>query len=191
MKAVMLEVPEDLLAERRRLGADRWDEMWDGVLHMVPAPSGPHQRFATRLMMVLFPIAEAKGLVGSHETELYRPAVGRADYRIPDLVFARPEHSTERGVEGRAELAVEIRSPGDETYDKLPFYGEMEVQELLVVDPKTCAVELFTLAGGVLRAGALRSEALGVSFATVDGPALRVAWAGGAADVHGGTAPIS
>lgn len=34
----MLEVPEGLLAERARLGHDRFDEMWEGVLHMVPPP---------------------------------------------------------------------------------------------------------------------------------------------------------
>lgn len=181
----MLEVPESLLEERRRLGADRWDEMWDGVLHMVPAPSGPHQRFAARLLGVLLPLADARQLVASYETELYRPGVGRADYRIPDLVFSRRENATDRGVEGRAELAVEIRSPNDETYDKLPFYAEMEVQELLVVDPQTCEFELFVLDDGRLTAGPLHSGTLDVTFSTVDGPALRVTWPAGATDIHG------
>ena len=39
MKAVIPEVPEYMLWERRRTGADRWDEMWEGVLHMAPAPN--------------------------------------------------------------------------------------------------------------------------------------------------------
>lgn len=181
----MLEVPESLLEERRRTGADRWDEMWDGVLHMLPAPSGPHQRFAARLLAVLLPIADGRQLVASYETELYRPAVERADYRIPDLVFSRRENATDRGVEGRAELAVEVRSPNDETYDKLPFYAEMAVQELLVVDPQTCEVEMFILVDGRLTAGPLHSGTLDVSFSTVEGPALRVTWPDGTADVHG------
>ena len=33
----------DVLDDRRRRGADRWDEMWDGVLHMVPPPGSDHQ----------------------------------------------------------------------------------------------------------------------------------------------------
>jgi Uma2 family endonuclease len=186
MRAVRFEVPEDLLQERRRTGADRWDEMWDGVLHMVPAPSGPHQRFALRLAVVLHPLAETSQLVASHETELYRPGVGRTDYRIPDLVFSQRENATDRGVEGRAELAVEMRSPDDETYDKLPFYAEMEVQELLVVDPGTCEVELFVLTDGrLVSTERLHSVALDVTFETVDGPALRVTWPDGTADVHG------
>lgn len=49
MRAVMLEVPEYLLEERRRLGHDRWDEMWDGELHMLPPPHGDHGRLNDRL----------------------------------------------------------------------------------------------------------------------------------------------
>lgn len=184
----MIEVPEDLLEERRRLGADRWDEMWDGVLHMAPAPSGPHQRFVFQLGSALKASVETAGLVVSHETELYRPGVGREDYRIPDLVVARRERSTDRGVEGRAELAVEVRSPNDETYEKLPFYAEMEVQELLVVDPRTCAAELFVLRDGALVPGPLHSTTLDMGFTTSNtdaGPVLRVTWPGGSTDVHG------
>jgi Uma2 family endonuclease len=187
MRVEEIGVQESLLEERRSRGADRWDEMWDGVLHMVlvPVPSGPHQRFLSQLALALSLLARAHGLVGSHTTELYRPGVGRDDYRTPDLAFYQPRYATDRGVEGRAELAVEIRSPNDETYDKLPFYAEMEVQELLVVEPHTCEVELFVLIGGRLERGELRSHALGVSFETVDGPALRITWDGGSADVHG------
>jgi len=121
----MVEVPESLLDERRRTGADGWDEVWDGVLHMAPAPTGIHQRFGWRLAVVLHPRAEAKGLVASYETALYRPDAGRADYRVPDQVFCQPAHATARGMQGRAELVVEIRSPGDETYDKPAFYAEV------------------------------------------------------------------
>jgi hypothetical protein len=33
---------EEMLERRRRSGLDRLDEVWDGVLHMVPAPSFAH-----------------------------------------------------------------------------------------------------------------------------------------------------
>jgi len=36
----MLEVDPALLEQRRRLGLDHWDEMWEGVLHMAPDPQG-------------------------------------------------------------------------------------------------------------------------------------------------------
>jgi len=43
MRAVMREVPPHILEWRRRTGADQWDEMWDGVLHIRPAPNREHQ----------------------------------------------------------------------------------------------------------------------------------------------------
>ena len=68
-----------------------------------------------------------------YEAGLFRP--GRADdYRQPDNLVARREYVSVRGVEGRAELVVEIRSPNDESYEKLPFYAEMKVQEVLFID---------------------------------------------------------
>jgi hypothetical protein len=47
-----------MLDERRRLGQDVRDEMWDGVLHMVPPPGGAHQdygRLGVSLMIVAHP----------------------------------------------------------------------------------------------------------------------------------------
>ena len=39
MRALHFEVSEGELQERHRPGIDRWDEMWEGELHMVPPPS--------------------------------------------------------------------------------------------------------------------------------------------------------
>jgi Uma2 family endonuclease len=186
MRAVMLEVPEKLLAERRARGEDRFDEMWEGVLHMVPPPSGWHQRLAAELVMTLGPLAKARGLVVLHEAGLYR---ADDDYRQPDVIFALPSQFTDRGVEGGAELVVEVRSPHDETYEKLPFYAAFGVRELLVVEPSSRAVELYVLRGGRLLAaatddaGRLRSEVLGTTFQQVDGPALEATWGAGAARI--------
>lgn len=186
VKAVLLDVPESLLAERARIGADMRDECWEGVLHMVPQPFASHQRLASELVLVLGPIAKARGLEPWFETALYRP--GRDDdHRVPDQLYARPQHEKERGLEGPVEVALEIRSPGDETYDKLGFYAEVGVGELLVVHPADRRVELFALTMGRLEAvapnvtGALICEGLGVRFRTVEGPRLLLAWDGGSA----------
>src|ERR687886_983151 len=138
----MVDAPAHFLEERRRLGHDRRDEMWEGVLHLVPQPISRHQWLAIKLAAVLVPRAEAKGLYPMQEPSVFRP--GRTDsWRIPELGFARPEYVSRRGIEGRAELVVEVHSPGDETYDKLPFYGEVGCQELLVIDRDSVAIELF------------------------------------------------
>lgn len=186
MKAVLLDVPDALLEERRRLGLDKTDELWDGVLHMSPAPRGRHQRIGSALFLVLGPIATARGLTPLYDsTGLYREP---HDYRIPDQQFVRPEHNSDRGTEG-AELVVEIRSAGDDTYDKIEWYAARGVVEMLIVHPDDRRVELLRNVGGRLLPvtadadGAVRSTVLGVGFHTVDGPALRIAWADGAADV--------
>src|SRR5271155_5823092 len=116
MRGVLLEVTESFLAERRRRGADRWDEMWEGVLHLVPQPTGWHQEFGAEIIMAAGPVAKTKGLVVFYEASLYK---ADDDYRVPDLCFALPSQRTKRGIEGGAELVVEILSPGDETYEKL------------------------------------------------------------------------
>lgn len=184
----MLEVPEYVLEERRRIGVDVFDEMWDGVLHMVPPPSDNHQRAESELITAFLPLAKARGLVASVETGLFRPGQTERDYRVPDLVISRPENPTRHGVEGRAELAVELRSPGDETYKKLGFYAEMGVQEFLVIDPKTCAIEAFVLRGDQLVAvlagaeGTVGLACLGVTLSNPSVGTLRIAWPGGSTD---------
>lgn len=181
---MLLEVPEAMLAERRRLGLDGRDEMWNKVLHMVPPPGSPHQRLGSQLLLVLAPLAESHGLVPSYETGLFR---ADEDYRVPDQLYCRPEHQSDRGAE-RAELVVEIRSKGDETYEKIDFYAALGVREMLIVHPEGRWVELLRAVGDRLLPvtadadGAARSDVLGAQFATVDW-LLRISWQDGVADV--------
>lgn len=184
VRAVWLEVPDHFLEERHRLGHDHQDEMWEGVLHMVPQPASRHQRLAYEIGAALHPLAKAKGLIGLQEPSVFRP--GRPDsWRVPELAFARPQDVSERGVEGRAELVVEIRSPRDETYDKLGFYAEMACQEVLVVDRDTCAVELFRLEGNeyVRSTPDVRLASMGATISAIRASGVRVAWAGRSAEI--------
>src|SRR5438105_7390011 len=99
----MLEAPESLLAERRRLGHDLFDEMWEGELHMVPQPSEEHQRIGTKLVALLDRVAEEVGLLLRYETSVFDPAVeDYSSYRTPDLVVFSADHRSARGVEGEA-----------------------------------------------------------------------------------------
>jgi hypothetical protein len=187
MKVVMLEAPEELLEERRRKGHDRHDEMWEGVLHMVPPPSGPHQRFGSKLFVTLEPIATRLGLVATYETGLFRPGSGESDYRQPDLLVTRPEHRTKAGAEG-AEVVFEYLSPNDESREKLGFYEDLGANEFFLIDPESRVVELFRRRGEKLVAvkatkQGFRSAVLGVSFKTVKGPKLLVRWKGGEVEI--------
>lgn len=179
----MLEIPQTMLDERRRLGLDVRDEMWDGVLHVVPPPGGPHQGVSSELFLVLGPRAKGCGLAPRMETGLFRAA---EDYRVPDQLYCRPELLSDRGAEG-ADLVVEVRSPGDETYDKLDFYSALGVREVLVVHPADRQVEVYRAVGGRLLpvqavGGVLAVETLGVEFRSGDG-VLHLSWDGGSAEV--------
>jgi Uma2 family endonuclease len=151
--------------------------MWEGVLHMVPQPLSRHQRSGARLLVALTPAADARGLLASYETTLLRPGTEASDYRVPDLVVARPEYVSEPGIEGRAELVVEILSSGDESREKLPSYADMGCQEVLLIDRDTLAPELSVR--GEARPfgdGPVTIESLGVRVERVDGPGLVVIW---------------
>lgn len=152
--------------------------MWEGVLHMVPAPYNRHQHLEAKLLIVLEPPAQAAGLEGTTDTALYRPGLPTTDYRQPDLVYSTPERRTKWGVEGRAELVIEIRSPGDESYEKVPFYVEMGCQEILIIDRETLELALWVRGEKQPPAQAYDLESLGVRIGRLDGPRLAVTWRG-------------
>ncbi|CAN5663901.1 hypothetical protein BH18ACT2_BH18ACT2_00810 [soil metagenome] len=173
----MLEVDPELLAERARRELDRHDEMRDGELRMVPLASGPHRRLGSHLLRTVWPLVEERKLWMSYTTGIVR---ADDDYRVPELAIYRPDQASERGAEG-AELIIAIRWPGDESTAKIPWYFHQGCREVLIVDRDTLAVELHAPNGIVVPA---RSEVLGCTFTTVDGPAVEITWDGGSATVR-------
>ena len=108
---------EEELADRRSKGLDRWDEMWEGVLHMTPAPNVEHQRIVGALIEFLRPLLRNTGrgtLIPG--INVFREASAALDYRIPDLTFvaAGREHVlAEDGVRGAGpDAVIEVRSRG-------------------------------------------------------------------------------
>lgn len=151
MPTLVLEshVPElEALRERRRIsGIDRLDEVWDGVLHMVPAPNDAHADIGQQLAVILDAPARAAGLFPTIQE--FNVGESVEDFRVPDGGL----HRTRRwGVwEHTVPLVVEIVSPGDETWEKLPFYAGHEVDEVLIVDPERRSVHWLGLEGGEYR----------------------------------------
>jgi hypothetical protein len=133
-----------LLERRRRAGVDRLDEVWEGVLHMVPGPRFEHAQITQQLAVLLDAPARAAGLI---------PAMGEFnlgesehDFRIPDGGIHRP------GAAGvwlsTAAVVVEILSADDETWQKLPFFAAHHVDEVVIVDPAARTVHWLGLGGG-------------------------------------------
>jgi len=76
-------------------------------------------------------------------------------------------------------LVVEIRSPGDETDTKLPFYAHFGAEELLVVERDSASVTLLRPVDGAFRAvapddGGWLPSALGAAFRQAEGSVLEV-----------------
>jgi len=72
------------------------------------------------------------------------------DYRIPDLVLLTPDRfSIDRDeyFDGAPSVVVEIRSPRDETYEKLPFFAGIGVPEVWIIDRDSKAPEMHVLRG--------------------------------------------
>lgn len=121
---------EAVIERRRRLGLDRFDEMWEGSYHMVPGPGPDHAMMQAVVMAALNPHLRSAGLIPMGQFNL-----GEADdYRVPDGGALRARWAESKFVPTAA-LVVEIVSPDDETWAKLDFYAVREVDELVIGDP--------------------------------------------------------
>ncbi len=151
MPTLVLDPPphelEELMERRRVSGLHRLDEVWEGVMHLVSPPSGGHAYIAQQLAMLLGGLARAAGLVPAMHA--FNLGDSEEDFRVPDGGLHR-EIPRETWFPTVA-LAVEIVSPGDESWQKLPFYAAHGVDEVLIVEPSEHAVHWLALAGGEYR----------------------------------------
>ena len=156
--------PEDeaMLAERRRLGQDRLDEVWQGEYHMVPGPHSRHGILDEQFADAVRDRARAAALTATTTFNLGGPD----DYRVPDRGYHRGRpHGLYLST---AALVVEVLSPGDETYDKFPFFADHRVDEVAVVDGDARAIHWFALGPDGYLAVAY-SEVLGTDVTAIAG----------------------
>ncbi len=146
---------EQLIKERQERGIDQHDEVWEGVYMMSPLADDEHQGIIHRLELAFGMILTLSG-----RAEV-RPGVNVADrdenwsynFRIPDVaVYLAGTQATCRGTfwKGGPNFAVEVVSKNDMTRDKVDFYANVGVRELLIVDRDPWQVELLRLADGKL-----------------------------------------
>ena len=178
MKFVTPRVAPELLERRRQIGADQWDELWEGVLHVPPAPNADHQSLEGDLEVFLkMRWARPNGCKVLHQINVAPRSSGTKgwphNYRIPDLVLLTPErfHIDKNAYfEGGPNAVVEIRSPGDACEEKLAFYAEIGVDEVWIIDRDTREPEIYDLASGAYRrrraddAGWTRSRLTGITM---------------------------
>lgn len=187
MVALILDsnLQNDLIRARRESGADRYDEVWDGVYVMSPAPDPQHQGIGGKLYIVFDEVIESDGLGDAHfgvnVTDRFEEWA--KNYRVPDLtvyLHGNPvEHSGPAFV-GGPDFLVEIRSDDDRTWEKLPFFANLNVREILIVERDPWKLTLLRLVEGTYTevgtstpesGAALRSEVIPLTFRLGRNPA--------------------
>ena len=188
MRAVIADFPPHWLAERKRTGAHRFDEFWDGVLHVPPPRNRNHSELVLDLTAHLDQHwAKPTGGDVLHGVNVTTPADAANwlhNFRIADVVLrdrGRLHLDHNDFVVGPPLVVVMVRSPRDETYEKFPFYAALGVPEVWVFDRDTRTPELDALAPGPAYQpitadadGWLVSPAAGVAFRHAGGAKVAV-----------------
>jgi len=127
-----------LLQERKRKGLDLYDEVWEGMYVMPSMPTNAHQKLLDDLGDVLTEVVK-RGKMGD-KYQGANVSDRRKDWeynsRVPDMVVVlNKSRAIDCGTHfyGGPDFLVEIQSPGDDTEEKVPFYGKIGVRELLII----------------------------------------------------------
>ena len=124
-------------------------EIFEGDLHVTPAPSPLHQRVSKRLQRMLETYFEDSG-----KGEVFDAPIDviLTDHDVvqPDIVLVtNPEQVSKRGIEGPPLLLVEVLSPSTKDYDrtsKARRYATLGVCHYWILDPDMQQVECYRLA---------------------------------------------
>lgn len=149
---------------RKRIGADRYDEVWDGVYVMAAMPNNEHQDLVGDLVAILKPAIQyaGRGRVFPGVNVSDQPRRWKKNYRCPDVAVyltGNPAEDRRTHWYGGPDLAVEIVSPGDRSRMKLDFYAKVGTREVLIFDRDPWRLELFRLVGGeMVSAGVSTAE---------------------------------
>ena len=177
-------VEDRVKAERRVSGADRYDEVWNGVYVVAQPPDNEHQDVRTGLCSAM------QTAVGSDCGNRIYPGVNVSDrvegwlfnVRVPDVAVVLPGGvAQDCGTHycGGPDWCAEVTSPGDRSRDKPDFYALVGVRELLLVDRDPWALELYRLHADRLalvghsdidKPDVLAATVVPVSFRLVTGP---------------------
>lgn len=136
----------EVIERRRALGQDKRDEVWEGVYHVAPLEHSRNGALAVELAVLLNPGARQHGLRVVNPFNLGEPN----DYRGPDLGLLRRDQPLALYMP-TAELVIEVLSPDDESWQKLPHYAAHDVGEVWMVDPIGRTVQMLVLDGATYR----------------------------------------
>jgi hypothetical protein len=138
----------EFIQERHEQGIDGYDEVWEGVYIVPPIATNPHQDLVGALAAILFNVIvlEARGRVFPGANVSDRRVGWKRRFRGPDIVVVL---SGSRAIDctthwmGGPDFLIEVKTPGDQTDEKIPFYGQIGVTELLIVHRDTRELRLY------------------------------------------------
>lgn len=142
-------ISRQIIRQRRELGIDGRDEIWDGVYVVTPLANLEHQDLVGALLAILFQVVcvPKRGRVQPGANVSDRKENWKENFRIPDLVVALNEsNACDCGTHwfGGPDFLVEVISP-EESYqeEKRAFYERIGVRELLTVNRDTRHLALY------------------------------------------------
>jgi len=138
---------EEIIADRQRQGIDGHDEVWEGVYIVPPLANLPHQALATALSSIFFNVItlEKRGVVYAGANISDRRKGWKRKFRAPDVVVTLDKTiaiDCHTHFMNGPDFLVEVQSPGDETEEKIPFYTQINVRELLIIHRDTRSMRL-------------------------------------------------
>lgn len=142
----------EIIAERQRLGLDRFDEVWDGEYMMSPMANNEHYEIASRLT-TLIQLAlglQSKARIAAGANVSDQQSNWRKNYRCPDVVVVLPNGiaiDRKSYWQGGPDFVAEVISPGDRAREKFDFYAKVGSREFLLIDRDPWKLELYTLQG--------------------------------------------
>jgi Uma2 family endonuclease len=146
------ELFDRLIEERKRKGLDRYDEVWEGMYVMAAMPNNAHQKLLDDLGDILTEVVKRGKLGDKYQGANVsdRRKGWESNYRVPDMVVVlKNSRAVDCGTHfcGGPDFLVEIQSPGDDTEEKVPFYGKIGVRELLILHRDKRTLRLLRLEG--------------------------------------------
>ena len=137
---------------------------------MAPSPNREHQDLEWAMETYLrLRWARPRRARVYHQINLTPPGGWPDNYRIPDLVLLSPgrfDIDRNEYFEGAPDVVVEIRSPGDESYDKLAFYAQLGIPEVWIINRDSKEQEIYALQAGRYERRAANAAGWVLSMAT-------------------------
>jgi Uma2 family endonuclease len=122
-------VPDEERTRRAVLGLDLYDEVWDGVYRMSPAPHWKHGNLQHQFVQAVGERASVEGLIGTGPFNLGTPD----NYRVPDWGWHRATPNDSAFL-ATAAAVLEVLSPNDTAPEKLDYYAAHGVEEVFIVN---------------------------------------------------------